>query len=224
MTGLARPHARRRYRGRYRRRALDALAVLLGLAVLGIGMATVGDAGTLPGWERSLFEAVNGLPDALMVLAWPLQQLGVLAVGPVLAVVALLAGRRRLALAVLCATVAKLVLERMVKDMVSRGRPALSIGPDLELRGHVPTVGESFVSGHAVLATALAGLVSPYLGGRAKLVPWCLAAGVAVGRVYVGAHNPLDVICGAGLGLAIAGALNLVFGVPAPRVLRWGRR
>jgi membrane-associated phospholipid phosphatase len=34
-------------------------------------------------------------------------------------------------------------------------------------------------------------------------------------RVYVGAHNPLDVICGAALGLAIGGCLNLVFGVPA---------
>ena len=30
-----------------------------------------------------------------------------------------------------------------------------------------------------------------------------------VTRVYVGAHNPLDVICGAGVGLAIAGIINL---------------
>ena len=31
-----------------------------------------------------------------------------------------------------------------------------------------------------------------------------------VGRVYVGAHNPLDVVCGAALGIAIAGVVNLV--------------
>ena len=31
-----------------------------------------------------------------------------------------------------------------------------------------------------------------------------------VGRVYVGAHNPLDVVCGVALGIAIAGVLNLV--------------
>ena len=37
-----------------------------------------------------------------------------------------------------------------------------------------------------------------------------------VTRVYVGAHNPLDVICGAALGLVIGGGLNLAFGVPAP--------
>jgi membrane-associated phospholipid phosphatase len=38
---------------------------------------------------------------------------------------------------------------------------------------------------------------------------------VMIGRVYVGAHNPLDVVCGAALGLAIGGALNLACGVPA---------
>ena len=37
---------------------------------------------------------------------------------------------------------------------------------------------------------------------------------VMIGRVYVGAHNPLDVICGAGLGVAIGSLLNLVVGVP----------
>ena len=34
-------------------------------------------------------------------------------------------------------------------------------------------------------------------------------------RVYLGAHNPLDVAGGFGLGLAIGGAVNLALGVPA---------
>jgi undecaprenyl-diphosphatase len=204
-------------RARWRRRPADVAAVAAGASVLAVGMAVVGSDGHLPAWERDLFELVNGAPGAFYVLAWPVQQLGVLAVGPVVAVVAFLAHRRRLALALLLATVAKLVTERLVKDVVSRDRPAASIGEHVELRGHVPTVGESFVSGHAVLVTAIAGLVSPYLRGWAKAVPWAAAVGVCLGRVYVGAHNPLDVICGAGLGLAIAGCLNLVFGVPVGR-------
>src|SRR4029450_632988 len=96
------------------------------------------------------------------------------------------------------ATGAKLVLEQTVKTMVDRQRPATSIGGDVELRGDVPTHGESLPSGHAAL-------------------PWALVAIVILARVYVGAHNPLDVICGAGLGLAIGSCINLALGVPAGR-------
>jgi undecaprenyl-diphosphatase len=61
-----------------------------------------------------------------------------------------------------------------------------------------------------VLVAAIAGVVTPYLPGRWKIVPWLVVVMVMITRVYVGAHNPLDVICGAGLGLAIAGAINLI--------------
>ncbi len=77
--------------------------------------------------------------------------------------------------------------------------------------------GESFVSGHAVLVAAIACLVVPYLRGRWKIVAWVVVVLVMVTRVYVGAHNPLDVICGAGVGLVIGGVLNLAFGVPEAR-------
>jgi membrane-associated phospholipid phosphatase len=73
--------------------------------------------------------------------------------------------------------------------------------------------GESFVSGHAVLA-ALAGVIAPYLPGRWKAVPWILVALVMFGRIYVGTHNPRDVVCGAGLGDAIASGINLLLAVP----------
>jgi membrane-associated phospholipid phosphatase len=120
--------------------------------------------------------------------------------------------RCRLAIAVLIATVGKLVMERVVKALASRQRPGTSIGRDVHLRGDVTAIGESFVSGHAVLIAAIAGLVTPYLPPRWKAVPWVVVGLVMVTRVYVGAHNPLDVVCGAGLGLAIAGAINIVLG------------
>jgi undecaprenyl-diphosphatase len=201
------------------RQPIAAPALATGLVVVAIGMVMVRN-GAVPAWERSVFRAVNDLPGALYGPLWPFQQLGALAVGPVVAIVAALLRRFRLAIAVLIATVAKLALERVVKALVSRQRPGTSIGPDVHLRGDVTATGESFVSGHAVLVAAIAGLITAYLPGRWKIVPWVVVALVMVTRVYVGAHNPLDVVCGAGLGLAIAAAINMVLGVRATNVPR----
>jgi undecaprenyl-diphosphatase len=197
-----------------RRRRGDAIAAAVGLAVLLVGILVVRH-GTVASWEERLFDAVNDLPGWLYPVIWPLQQLGVLIVGPVVAIVAAITRRFRLALAALIATVAKLVLEPMVKNIVDRQRPATSVGGDVELRGDVPTHGESFPSGHAVLVAALAAVVTPYLPPRWRALPWVLVGIVLLARVYVGAHNPLDVICGAALGLAIGSCINLALRVPA---------
>jgi undecaprenyl-diphosphatase len=187
--------------------------VVVGLVVLGAGMVAVGD-GTVSDGEEAVFHAINDLPDVLYPVLWPFQQLGVLVVGPIAAVVALLFRRYHLAVALLLATALKLVSERMVKAHVTRLRPETSIEADIHRRGDVNTSGESFVSGHALLVTALATVIAPYLRGRWRIVPWVCVGTVLLARVYVGAHNPLDVICGGALGLAVGGVLNLLFGVP----------
>jgi len=202
-------------RGRFIRRRADAVAVAVGLGVLLAGMLAVRH-GSVTGFEKSAFRAVNDLPGALYPVLWPFQQLGVIVVGPIAAIIAAIFRRFRLAAMLLVITVAKLGLERAVKQMVSRERPGTSVGHDVHLRGDVSAHGESFVSGHAVLVAAIACVVVPYLRGRWKIVPWVVVGLVMVTRVYVGAHNPLDVICGAALGVAIGGCLNLAFGVPAP--------
>jgi membrane-associated phospholipid phosphatase len=202
---------------RWTRRPGDALAAVAGLVVLAAGMVAVRD-GTVPDWERSTFEAINDLPGWLYPALWPFQQLGVVIWGPVLALVAAITRRYRLAVALVGATVAKLVLERVVKAMVSRERPGTSIGEDAELRGDVSAGGESFVSGHAVMIAAIACLVVPYLPRRWRPLAWVLVVMVMIGRVYVGAHNPLDVLCGAALGVVIGSCLNLAVGVPVRSV------
>jgi len=199
------------------RRPADAWAVVGGLAVLLVGIVLVRD-GAVPAWERSTFEAVNGLPGWLYPVLWPFQQLGVVIWGPVLALVAVVTRRYRLAVALVGATVAKLVLERVVKAVATRERPGTSIGSDAELRGDVSSGGESFVSGHAVMVAAIASVVVPYLPRPWRPAAWVIVALVMVGRVYVGAHNPLDVVCGAALGVAIGSCLNLIVAVPARSV------
>ena len=191
----------------------ELIAIVVGLVVLVAG-ALVADGGNVPGWEESVFHAVNDLPDWLYPIVWPGNLLGALVLVPIVAVLALSVRQYWLALAVVVAGVAKLVSERIVKAVVTRERPATSIGPDIETRGDVSVSGESFVSGHAILAAAVATVVAPYVPPRGRIALALVVLFVMFARVYVGAHNPLDVICGAGLGVALGAAINLVFGAP----------
>ncbi len=197
---------------KFARRSVDLVVAAAGTIILVLS-GLVARNGRVGGTERATFRAINDLSDAFQPLLWPFMQLGNLLAGPIVAVVAVITTRYRLALAAVIVTIGKLGGERAVKVLVDRQRPAAVID-DVIRRGDTPASGQSFVSGHLVLVVGLAMVVLPYLRGWWKAVPWVLAVIVAFGRVYVGAHNPLDVVGGAGLGALIGGATNYLVGVP----------
>jgi undecaprenyl-diphosphatase len=201
----------------YIRRRSDLVAVGAG-AVVVAGCARIVADGTVGSVEESVFHAINGLPDWLQGPMWVFQFIGLLLIPLVIAAGAWAFSRRRLAIMLVLAVPAKLVFERLVvKQVVERERPGTTV-VDAVLRD-ASASGLSFPSGHAVIAFAIAGLLAPYLSRRWTVAVYTLAALNAFARIYLGAHNPLDVIAGAALGIAIAGAFNFAAGVPG-----WGRQ
>jgi undecaprenyl-diphosphatase len=168
--------------------------------------------------EQRVFRAVNGLPSALYWVLWLPMQLGNLVVGTAVGLgVALALGDLGLAVAVVAAMVLKLVSERWLRRRMQpfltvRQRPGTS-EPGAVLRGRdVPSSGPSFPSGHVILVAAVAAVLSAGLPAEVVWVPWAATIAVAVGRIYVGAHNPLDVAAGLGLGMVIGAALSVPLG------------
>jgi len=197
-----------------RRIRRDLIVLAASLAVFAVCAVLVADGRVGPA-ERAVFDAVNGLPAWLyrpMLLA---QYLGVLAMPLVVAAGALAFRRWRLAGALVLVVPLKLGLERAVKWLVQRERPGTTV-PDAILRGVNPG-GLSFVSGHAIVTFAIAGLLALVLPRRWGIVAFVLASCNAIARVYLGAHNPLDVVGGAAVGLAIAAVLDLLLNVARDR-------
>jgi membrane-associated phospholipid phosphatase len=97
---------------------------------------------------------------------------------------------------------------KAVKALVGRGRPA-AVGLPVVQRGEIET-GLGYLSGHATVAFAIAGALAAHLRRPWSAFVLVVATLVAVSRVYVGAHLPLDVIGGAACGLLIGEAARVV--------------
>ena len=164
-------------------------------------------------WEASLFHFFNDLPHNVEPGLWVLQQMGSAIVLPFAAIVLWRVARRWQPPVALVATGFLLgwLGAKVIKAMVGRGRPG-AILDDVVLGFDVPITEVGFPSGHAVLVFTLVVASAPYLGRRGLITATSVAIAVAITRIYVGAHLPLDVIGGAGYGLAIGSIVTLIAG------------
>jgi undecaprenyl-diphosphatase len=158
--------------------------------------------------EQRLFRAVNGLPDALYPPGWVVMQLGTLGAAPAAAGAAWLAGDRELAGRLVTAGSVSWLLSKGVKLVVRRDRPAMLL-PGTRGRGRDPA-GLGYLSGHAGVAFALGAAALPRLSRRGRALVLAAVPAVALMRVYVGAHLPLDIAGGAALGLAVEAGLEIL--------------
>ncbi len=185
------------------------------LAGLGVCSAIARRGPPLP-WERRVFSRVNQLPPRLGPALIVVMQVGALGAVPVAAGGAWLTGRRRLARDLAIAGTSAWLLTKVVKRSVGRARPAEFI-PDTIDRGHADR-GLGFPSGHAAVSTALVVACAPALPPVAAVAAGTLVVATATGRLFVGAHLPLDIVGGAFLGAAIG---LLVRTLPAAGRRRW---
>jgi undecaprenyl-diphosphatase len=195
------------------RRKSDAVGLAAGLIAFAVSGA-IAARGMVVG-EAGLFVAINSLTDWFYYAIWPFMQFGVFLTIPILVVIALVMRRVRLATAMAIGGVGVYLLALVAKGIVDRDRPAALL-TGVETRETFVFGSLGFPSGHAAVAAALTVVVTPYLSGRWRYVPVALLAIVLVGRPYVGAHLPLDLVGGAALGVAAGSAANPIVGVPVP--------
>jgi membrane-associated phospholipid phosphatase len=195
---------------RSRRWLLSAAASAAVLA----GTSAVAAKG-VPDWEAEVFRALHEVPRSTDYLLWLPMQLGSAWAPPVVALVGWRVSRSwRPTAGALVAGWGGWWLAKAMKAGVERGRPSAELG-DQAVRSTAVTEGLGFVSGHATVAFACAAVISPYLPARWKTLAWALATTVALSRVVVGAHLPLDVVGGAALGILLASLWHFVVGTPS---------
>jgi undecaprenyl-diphosphatase len=171
-------------------------------SALFLGSFVEAKGGRLAAYEERIFRDVNGASNRIRVPVRVIMQAGTFATVPAVAAVALLSGRRRLAMSLLASGTVAWLGAKAAKPLAGRARPEAVLG-DVRVREGI-TGDLGWVSGHMAVATTLA-----FVGGDAmrrwhRPVLLAVAAITGYGRMYVGAHLPHDVVGGAGLGMMIS--------------------
>lgn len=190
---------------RRRRHGVRLILALLALVLSALPL----ERGRISAAEESLFSAVNGLPDWFGWFLVPVMQLGNFLAVPLIALAALfLFKRARIAFDLALSGTAAWLLARLVKATIERGRPG-DLLSDVIFRGPLDT-GYGYISGHTAVAAALATVIAAYVGARGNAIVIVLAVLVGIGRIFVGAHLPLDVAGGAAMGWAVGSLVHFL--------------
>lgn len=172
--------------------AADIVLVLLSAAASKSGKGRKAD--------DAVFGALNRGLRGLRPVFWVITQGGWFGSVILWCAICLAKGRRRLALDLLGAALLSWVLSQGGKELVALERPWERLDGTHRIGG-VPW-GSSYPSGHPAVSFAVAGVLEAdqEVPRGLKRFAHAWAAGVALSRMVVGAHYPLDVVGGAALG------------------------
>jgi membrane-associated phospholipid phosphatase len=189
-----------------------AAALLAGAGALLFGASALLVKTGATSWDDSLFRILNGVPAAAASALTPLSHLflpvGIIAV--VLLTVVYVVARNRSVLPVAAGAVAAgaaWLLAHVAKAIADRPRP-YEVMAGAVLR-QPPAHGTSFPSSHTAVTLAVVLALVPFLARPLAAVAIAYAVLVGWSRVYLGVHYPLDIVGGAGIAMAVGGAVLL---------------
>jgi undecaprenyl-diphosphatase len=190
------------------------LLTCMGAALFSVS-ALVLKAGAVA-WDESLFRFLNDVPSSLASVLTPLSHL-FLPVGIVIVIVLatgfVVAWNRSImpVAAAVAAAAAAWALANLAKLIANRPRP-YEVVAGAVLR-QSPAHGTSFPSSHTAVTVAVVIALVPFLPRALAGVAIAYAVLVGWSRVYLGVHYPLDILGGAGIGIAAGGATLLALAI-----------
>lgn len=190
-------------------RKLYGMFGLMALLIFTIS-TIIASKGTVTGWERSLFDAINGwqAPGFVTTVAKIASDLVWVAVF-VVALLFLFKKYFWAAWRVAVPAVATYVTVFIVEHVVGRARPeALLPTTDVVLRATQDGMG--YPSGHMAVITAIVFTLWPFMSWPLRIAGIALMILVGWSRVYLGVHFPLDIIGGFAAGVGVVCVLHLL--------------
>jgi membrane-associated phospholipid phosphatase len=184
----------------------SGVAALIGLIVASIMVWDSRHA--ISGWETSLFHAINKWPESYKTIGLAVTIVGG-SVWTALAsiIITMLCKMYRLSWRLAAVIIGGYGLDFILKEGIDRGRPADMLA---EFHRRSVETGAGFPSGHTTIATVIAVTLIPYLPKKLRWIPFVWIAAVALSRIYLGVHLPLDVIGGLLVGLLVVSIIRVM--------------
>lgn len=177
-----------------------ALLTVLGSTILVLNKDTFS-------WEYSLFASINNWPGTLYRPMWMLTELGSVWAATALVIVTFFARLYHLAWRLALSIFGAAGVVFVAKHFIARPRPS---GLFEGVHQRIVETGMGFPSWHATGITIVMLTLLPYIKPRWRWIVPLLIIVVAMSRIYLGVHSPLDVIAGIALGTVVVTALRIL--------------
>ncbi len=151
----------------------------------------------LLGWEESLFLSIYNWPEFLRPIFIFITWFGSIQVLAIIALVFLYQRQFNRLIRFLMTAVMAYGLSGFGKSLWGRTRPNELL---TEVVARDYSYGPGFPSGHTALAVAMAFVVGHYMPKKYHWIVVIWIIGVALSRIYLGVHAPLDIVGGFAIG------------------------